>query len=165
MLRLHGESCAIIGSASSGTRKAMNGAPRPASTGPQYPGCSNRKSPKFRNDVPAPAGVRAQLPMIQQLTGNKTFPVVCDQYTNKQSPPQMEFPWHRQPSPEGYLESGLRRFPAWVKPFSTLGFHLGTGIPLLFPVASNDFDLSAFFRVAIPPASAFNPHNRTLPAV
>src|ERR1035441_5433688 len=35
--------------------------------------------------------VLVQLPAMQQLTGNKTFPVVCDQYTIKQSPGQSHF--------------------------------------------------------------------------
>ena len=55
-----------------------------ASTGPPYLGVEGRNSHTFLNQALICANHIVQLTLLQWVTGNKTFPGVCDQYTIKQ---------------------------------------------------------------------------------
>src|SRR5450432_1517592 len=64
----------------------MNGtASRSLQQHPNIQGCLAWNGPAFRNDAFCSAQARLQLKAIQQLTGNKTFPFIRDQYTIGQS--------------------------------------------------------------------------------
>jgi hypothetical protein len=57
---------------------------------PPHPGVSDQNSHTLPKQVQVGANPFAQLSILQWVTGNKTFPTVCDQYTIKQLPGQTE---------------------------------------------------------------------------
>jgi hypothetical protein len=57
---------------------------------PPDPGVSDQNSHTLPNEVQTGVNSFVQLTLLQQVTGNKTFPAVCDQYTIKQLPCQTE---------------------------------------------------------------------------
>jgi hypothetical protein len=61
-----------------------------ASVRPPYPGVSDQNSHTLPDEVQIHADPFVQLPISQRVTGNKTFPAVCDQYTIKQVPCQTD---------------------------------------------------------------------------
>src|ERR1035438_5635557 len=73
-------------------RKAMNDAhSKPIQRHPYILGHPAGTVPRSTIGTSICCRMLGQLPAIQQLTSNKTFPVICDQYTIKQSHCQCRF--------------------------------------------------------------------------